>query len=72
MVCLLCSVASYAAKALKMLILDDALRPQAANVVPGVVCDAVLYWEDEVYPCHEAVNYIFLRLNIWCVQYMCL
>ena len=41
-------IASYASRALKMLLLDDALRPQAANIVPGVVCDAILHWEDEV------------------------
>lgn len=42
------SVTSYAARALKMLLLDDALRPQAAMLVPAVVCKAVLYWEDEI------------------------
>jgi len=46
--CCLFSVVSYAARALKMLLLDDALRPQAANVVPGIVCSAILQWEDEV------------------------
>jgi len=41
-------VATYAARAIKLLILDDALRPQAnlAGVVV-VICDAVKQWEDE-------------------------
>lgn len=43
------TVATYSARALKILILDDALRPQA-NVagVPAVVCGAVKQWEDEI------------------------
>jgi hypothetical protein len=43
------TVASYSAKALKILILDDALRPQA-NVagVPAVVCGAIKQWADEI------------------------
>lgn len=43
-----CRVASYAARALKMLILDDALRPQIATIVPPIICEAINYWEDEV------------------------
>eukprot|EP01038_Epipyxis_sp_PR26KG_P011343 gene11343-15208_t len=43
------TVASYSARALKILILDDALRPQAIVAgVPAVVCGAVKQWEDEV------------------------
>lgn len=43
------TVASYAARALKLLLLDDALRPQAITAhVPAVVCAAVSQWEDEV------------------------
>lgn len=43
------TVASYSAKALKLLILDDALRPQAVVAgVPGVVCAAIKQWEDEL------------------------
>lgn len=43
------TVASYSARALKILILDDALRPQAVHAgVPAIVCAAVVRWEDEV------------------------
>eukprot|EP00596_Hydrurales_sp_CCMP1899_P000893 CAMPEP_0119043022 /NCGR_PEP_ID=MMETSP1177-20130426/16353_1 /TAXON_ID=2985 /ORGANISM="Ochromonas sp, Strain CCMP1899" /LENGTH=300 /DNA_ID=CAMNT_0007010187 /DNA_START=188 /DNA_END=1087 /DNA_ORIENTATION=- len=43
------TVASYSAKALKLLILDDALRPQAVVAgVPAVVCAAIKQWEDEL------------------------
>jgi len=42
-------VASYSARALKLLILDDALRPQAVVAgVPAIVCAALKQWEDEV------------------------
>jgi len=43
------TVASYSARALKMLILDDALRPQAVHAgVPSIVCAAIKQWEDEI------------------------
>lgn len=43
------TVASYAAKAIKLLLLDDVLRPQAVVAgVPAVVCAAIKQWEDEV------------------------
>jgi hypothetical protein len=43
------TVSSYAARALKILILDDALRPQVVVAgVPAIVCAAVTQWEDEV------------------------
>jgi hypothetical protein len=43
------TVASYSARALKVLILDDALRPQAIIAgVPAVVCGAIKQWEDEI------------------------
>lgn len=43
------TVTSYSARALKILLLDDALRPQAgAAGVPTVVCTAIKQWEDEV------------------------
>ncbi len=43
------TVASYSARALKILILDDALRPQAIVAgVPAVVCGAIKQWEDEI------------------------
>ena len=43
------TVASYSARALKILILDDALRPQTIVAgVPAVVCAAVKQWEDEI------------------------
>jgi hypothetical protein len=43
------TVASYSARALKLLILDDALRSQAIVAgVPSVVCGAIKQWEDEV------------------------
>lgn len=42
-------VASYSAKALKSLLLDDALRPQAIVAgVPAIVCLSLKQWEDEV------------------------
>lgn len=43
------TVASYSARALKTLILDDSLRPQAVVAgVPAIVCNAIKQWEDEV------------------------
>lgn len=43
------TVASYSAKAIKLLLLDDALRPQAAQTgVSSVVCSSIAQWEDEV------------------------
>ena len=43
------TVSSYSSKALKLLILDDALRPQAMVArVPAVVCGAMKQWEDEL------------------------
>lgn len=43
------TVSSYSARALKILILDDALRPQALSAgVPAVVCGAIKQWEDEI------------------------
>lgn len=43
------TVSSYAARALKILILDDALRPQALVAdVPAIVCGAIKQWEEEV------------------------
>jgi hypothetical protein len=43
------TVASYSAKALKLLILDDALRSQALVAgVPNVICLSLRQWEDEV------------------------
>lgn len=42
-------VSSYAARALKILLLDDAMRPQAVVAgVPAVVCSALKQWEDEI------------------------
>lgn len=42
-------MSSYAARALKILILDDALRPQTIVAgVPAVVCNAIKQWEDEI------------------------
>ena len=43
------TVSSYSARALKVLILDDALRPQAIVAgVPAVVAGAIAQWEDEI------------------------
>eukprot|EP01035_Chromulina_nebulosa_P021732 gene21732-28125_t len=43
------TVCSYAARALKLLLLDDALRPQAVVAgVPAVVCATLKQWEDEI------------------------
>lgn len=51
------TVASYSARALKILILDDALRPQAIVAgVPAVVCGALKQWEDEVLCLRELIG----------------
>lgn len=43
------TVSSYSARALKVLILDDALRPQAMIAgVPAVVCTTIKQWEEEI------------------------
>lgn len=43
------TVSSYSAKALKSLLLDDALRPQAIVAgVPAIICTSIKQWEDEV------------------------
>jgi hypothetical protein len=43
------TVSCFSMRALKFLILDDALRPQiGAGGVPGVVITALQYWEEEV------------------------
>jgi hypothetical protein len=43
------TVASYSARALKLLLLDDSLRPQAGSAgVPAIVCSAIKQWEDEI------------------------
>ncbi|KAJ1390979.1 hypothetical protein B484DRAFT_459536 [Ochromonadaceae sp. CCMP2298] len=43
------TVSSYSARALKILLLDDALRPQTIVAgVPAVVCSAIKQWEDEI------------------------
>jgi hypothetical protein len=43
------TVSSYAARALKILVLDDPLRAQVlATGVPAVVCEAIKQWEDEI------------------------
>ena len=42
------TVASYSARALKLLLLDDALRPQAGSAgVPAIVCSAIKQWDEE-------------------------
>jgi hypothetical protein len=43
------TTSSFAARAVKMLILDDALRPQAIIAgVPQVICGTIKYWDDDV------------------------
>jgi hypothetical protein len=43
------TVVSYSARALKVMLLDDALRPQTMIAgVPAVVCNAIKQWEDEI------------------------
>lgn len=43
------TVAMYSAKAMKVLILDDLLRPQVMITgVPAVVCGSIKQWEDEI------------------------
>ena len=43
------TVVSYSARALKLMLLDDALRPQTIIAgVPAVVCAAIKQWDDEI------------------------
>lgn len=43
------TVASYSARALKILLLDDALRSLTVGAgIPAVVCTAIQQWEDEI------------------------
>lgn len=43
------TVVSYSARALKIMLLDDALRPQTIIAgVPAAVCTAIKQWEDEI------------------------
>jgi hypothetical protein len=43
------TVVSYSARALKVMLLDDALRPQTVIAgVPAVVCTAIKQWDDEI------------------------
>jgi hypothetical protein len=48
-------VASNSAKALKILILDDALRPHVSGV-PAVVCGAIKFWEDDIHCLRELLG----------------
>ncbi|CAM9724995.1 unnamed protein product [Discosporangium mesarthrocarpum] len=49
------TVVSYAARGIKLLVLDDALRPQAAIAgIPVVLVEALKNWEEEV-PCLREV-----------------
>ena len=46
---MVCRVITYAAKALKLLILDDALRPQVIVAgVPAIVCTSIHLWSKEI------------------------
>lgn len=55
-------VSSYAARALKILILDDALRPQAVVAgVPSVVCAAITQWEDEILCLRELLVLLYSK-----------
>lgn len=63
------TVASYSAKALKLLILDDALRSQAVVAgVPAVVCAAIKQWEDELLCLRELLG----ALQTLCWDKQCL
>jgi len=66
------TVASYSARAMKFLLLDDALRPQAVVAgVPAVVCAAVDRWQDEVLCLRELLG--ALQTLTWdkiCVKYV--
>jgi hypothetical protein len=43
------TVSSYAGRALKLLLLDDALRAQTLTAgVPAIVCSSIKHWEDDV------------------------
>jgi hypothetical protein len=64
-------VASYSARALKLLLLDDALRPQSITAgVPAIVIEAVTQWEDEILVLREIVG--ILQTLCWdsrCVRH---
>lgn len=64
------TVTSYSAKALKLLILDDALRPQALVAgVPAVVCGAIKQWEDEILCLRELLGALqTLSMDKMCVK----
>lgn len=51
------TVASYSARAIKLLLLDDALRPQTVVAgVPTIVCASFKYWNEEVLCLHELMG----------------
>jgi hypothetical protein len=63
------TVASYSAKALKSLLLDDSLRPQAIVAgVPAIVCLSIKRWEDEVLCLRELLG----SLQTLCWDKQCL
>ena len=51
------TVATYSARALKALLLDDALRPLAISTgVPAIILEAMNQWEDEVLVLREVLG----------------
>ena len=63
------SVVCYGARALKLLLLDDALRPQAIVAgVPSVVCTAIKRWDDEVLCLRE----LLAALQTLCWDKLCI
>ena len=53
------TVATYSARALKALLLDDALRPQAISAgVPHIIAEAINLWEDEVLVLREVLGIV--------------
>lgn len=66
-------VVSYSAKALKCLILDDALRPQVIVAgVPAIVCEAINVWKGEVLCLRELLGTIqTLTWDKQCLKSVC-
>lgn len=53
---------------MKMLLLDDILRPQAANIVPNIIINAIIHWEDEILCLRE----LLAILQILCYDKLCI
>lgn len=62
------AVVAYAARGIKLLVLDDALRPQATVAgIPSVLVAALREWEDDA-PClREILGWVGDRLFSYCI-----